>query len=101
MKLICRRIENLLIKYPHLRDSDERLIANIWFQDLTILRSNKVDALQAYAEGKLTKAESIRRSRQKIQQHNIGLRGSNYKGRHAAQPDLVDQLHEEGSRYAD
>ena len=39
MAKIKDRVKALLVKHPHLRDSDNRLIATIWKQDLINLDS--------------------------------------------------------------
>lgn len=81
MSLIKDRVKALLEKYPHLRNSDNRLIANIWNQDLLKMGLNKENIrankfLALYAESKLTNAETIRRVRQKLQEENPDLRGT-------------------------
>lgn len=75
-------MRKLLIAHPHLRDDDDKLIANIWHNDANLgFRVNMLatDLLRMMAEGRLTNVESIRRSRQQIQQEEPGLRGKSYK----------------------
>lgn len=81
-EIIKERVDSWLERDPSLRDDDNRLIANIWAEDLvkegfsiTELRP----ILSMVAKGKLTNPESIRRSRQKIQQDNPLLRGKYYE----------------------
>jgi hypothetical protein len=81
MSLVKDRVKALLVKHPHLRDSDNKLIANIWSQDLRKMGLISVDItafnfLYRYSEGNLTNAETIRRVRQKIQEENPDLRGT-------------------------
>ena len=81
MKQVKDRVKSLLEKYPHLRDSDNKLIANIWNQDLLKMGLRPKDIsgnslLTYYSTDKLTNAETIRRVRQKIQEENPELRGS-------------------------
>jgi hypothetical protein len=81
MSLVKDRVKALLSDYPHLRDSDNKLIANIWAQDLKKMGLGSVDTrafyfLSLYADGLLTNAETIRRVRQKIQEENPELRGT-------------------------
>jgi CMP-N-acetylneuraminic acid synthetase len=81
MAKIKDRVKALLVKHPHLRDSDNRLIANIWNQDLLLMGLNKENItgnkfLVLYATNELTNAETIRRVRQKIQEENPDLRGT-------------------------
>ena len=81
MSLVKDRVKALLEKHPHLRDSDNRLIATIWNNDVRkiSLRSSEISALyflDLYSHGKITNAETIRRVRQKIQEENPELRGT-------------------------
>ena len=83
MKLVKDRVNSLLIMYPHLRDSDNRLIATIWKFDMMNmgLKTGIITAhefLDLYANERLTNAETIRRVRQKIQEETPELRGSAY-----------------------
>ena len=78
-------IIELLTNKMHLRDNDQALIANIWWRELMaqgIEKSSAYDFLKIFAEGKLSNPESIRRSRQKIQEEEPSLRGDNYYERH-------------------
>lgn len=77
---IMDRVKELLEKYPHLRDSDNKLVANIWNQE-----KQDTDAfgfLQLYADGKITPADSITRARRKLQELHPELRGKKYDQRH-------------------
>jgi hypothetical protein len=81
MSLVKDRVKALLVKHPHLRDSDNKLIATIWKQDLYNLNLNPNDILaitflNLYSQQNLTNSESIRRVRQKIQEENPELRGT-------------------------
>ena len=81
MSLVKDRVKALLEKHPHLRDSDNKLIATVWKydvikMDLSHYRISGYDFLVLYAENKLTNAETIRRVRQKIQEENPDLRGT-------------------------
>ncbi len=81
MSLVKDRVKALLVKHPHLRDSDNKLIATIWQGDLlkTGLLYKSItahDFLVFYSCGKLTNAETIRRVRQKLQEENPDLRGT-------------------------
>ena len=91
------RVIDLLKEHPHLRDNDERLIANIWRQDLMIVgvdikQLSAMHLLKRFAEGQLTNPESVRRTRQKIQQHNIELRGNTFVERGNRQEEIVNEL---------
>ena len=81
MSLVKDRVKALLVKHPHLRNSDNKLIANIWHNDLFKLGFYPIDTqasifLGLYADGKLTNAETIRRVRLKLQEENPELRGT-------------------------
>ena len=77
-------VEYLLTKYPKFRDSDNKLLAFVWSQetadqpDLTAK-----EFFDGYAQGKFSKAESLRRARQLLQQKNPSLKGENHEGRMA------------------
>jgi len=86
----------LLRKNPSLRDSDNKLIANIWYQESGGVE-NKMDFLRLLADGKLTSSESIRRSRQKIQEKNLELRGKTYAFRKKiAEPRVREEIRNDG-----
>lgn len=93
---IKETIKHLLTEYPHLRDDDNKLIANIWTSEMG--GSKYVQSISGYnvmsyiANSQLTNSESIRRCRQKIQELNVNLRGQNYKNRKDNQDSIKDQL---------
>ena len=81
MSLVKDRVKALLVKHPHLRDSDNKLIASIWKSDIHNMdlacgEITAFDFLTFYSLCKLTNAESIRRVRQKLQEENPDLRGT-------------------------
>lgn len=85
MKTIKARVQFLLEKYPPLRDDDFRLYATyISFQ---VGGKSKLEEMNAYefltklANGDLAHFESVRRDRQKLQEQEPSLRGSNYDKR--------------------
>lgn len=84
---------DLLERFSHLRDSDEKLVANIWHNRIKHLGG--IDAhffLQMYADGRLPSSESITRCRRKIQEENPDLRGKLYAERQAKQEDIKADL---------
>lgn len=90
-----KRVESLLIAHERLRDSDRKLIATIWHNDAGLDQGEAMSAfefLKKYAAGSLTSAETIRRSRQQIQEENAGLRGKSYKARKTKK---VEEAHKE------
>ena len=98
MKNMLDKVINLLTKHPSLRDSDERLAANIWYNN--IKNVNEIDAitlLSRFAEGKLPSYESISRCRRKIQEEKPELRGKKWAKRHAKQKVIKEQIKEIGA----
>lgn len=88
-------IIDLLTHKEHLRDNDQALIANIWWRELVTQGKDKSTAfemLKVFSEGKLSNPESIRRSRQKIQEEQPELRGQSYRARHREQDNVKEQL---------
>jgi len=86
LKTIKEKVRSLLAseKTAHLRDSDEKLIATIYYYEVgekAINNMSAMDFLKIYAEGKLPAAESIRRVRQSLQEKNPELRGKAYNER--------------------
>ena len=85
-------VKMLLVKYPTLKDSDSRLIANFWNEELKekgfdIKEMKTVEFLNMYSKAKLTNAETIRRNRAKLQQEHPELRGEIYKLRQGKEQD--------------
>jgi hypothetical protein len=90
-------VKEYLEKYAHLRDDDERLIASIWHIELLHRGVNSKNItgfqfLDSFAKGELTNPESIRRSRAKLQEENVHLRGLKYNERKANTGNIKSQL---------
>lgn len=83
----------LLEQYKHLRDSDNALIANIWYSELQDKSINAVDFLERFSKGFLTTPEAITRARRKIQEENEHLRGESYQKRHKNENEVRTQIH--------
>ena len=86
MQHIKDRVTKLLVQYPHLRSSDNKLIASIWKTDVKRMGQdvNEINAmtfLQLYATEQITNSETIRRVRQKIQEEQPELQGPARKSR--------------------
>ena len=91
------RVIPMLREKPQLRDCDEKLVANVWFNELKALKidPSKITALEflrIYGEGKLTDAELIARSRRKAQEEIIEIRGDGWNDKHGISEDLAKQL---------
>jgi len=78
-KKLKERVRQLLIKHPKTRDNDNLLISLIWIDEDVPL--NTTDFLVKYSMGDYSSAESIRRSRQKLQEAEESLRGETYHER--------------------
>jgi len=93
---VKEKVQTLLTEYPHLRDDDNKLIANMWTSEMGGAKHLKTltgfDVMSVLASSQLTNSESIRRCRQKIQEHNINLRGKSYKKRKDNQDPIKDEL---------
>jgi len=79
-------IRNLLETQPHLRDNDEKLIANIWKETINKKYGKTTEmtgyrVLELLALGELPNSESIRRGRCKLQETTPHLRGQKYDKR--------------------
>jgi hypothetical protein len=80
MKGIKPKVKWLLENFTHLRSDDNKLIANVWHNEINHDMSAS-QFLRFFADGKLTSPESIRRMRQKLQEQIPRLRGNKYKNR--------------------
>lgn len=88
-------VKGLLEKYPHLRDSDEKLAANIWLKELggrlTALNLTGLEMLNIFAQGeRLTSLESIGRTRRLVQERNSNLRGEKYLNKQKHQEEVKE-----------
>ena len=80
------KVKRLLAQRPKLRDSDSKLIARYWFNELEAmgLDAEEVTAYELLcmvAASKLSSSETIRRVRRKLQEECPELRGSMYVAR--------------------
>jgi hypothetical protein len=94
-----QRIEAILAEVPHCRDDDNRLIANVWHNELLSQhgeegygRLSGHEVLGTFAKHKLSNPESIRRMRQKIQELQPLLRGKTYKARQRHQSQVKKEI---------
>jgi hypothetical protein len=87
-----KQVENLLIENEHLRDDDQKLLANCYwlrFSDTLAYKLNEDEKngvkkfLHELAEGNLPDGQSIRRCRRKLQEQNPHLRGRLWDQRHS------------------
>jgi len=79
-------VRTLLENTPHLRDSDNKLIATYWFNELRKMainpdNINAMKFLKMFADSALTNVKTIERMRRKLQEECPELRGKMYKAR--------------------
>jgi hypothetical protein len=92
----------MITKYPALRDSDNKLTANIWNKEIKSKGMNlesmtATELLTMVANDKLSSPVSIKRHRAKFQEVNESLRGIKYKQRQVnAQNKWKEQLKQKG-----
>lgn len=84
LKKTKERVRRLLENLPDLRDNDNALVANIWWNDYKKIPNNGevLGFLTLMSKGRLSNFESIRRCRQKLQELYPELRGDKYHERH-------------------
>ena len=76
-------VKKLLTNHPSLRDNDERLMANIWWNHIpNIENMNGKEILTLIAKRKLPSFLSVSRCRRKIQETKPNLRGEKWAARH-------------------
>lgn len=86
-------VTELLTKYPELRDSDDRLLANIWNLEVKDQAGlDCLDFLRLVAQKKISSPFAISRARRKIQETDSSLRGRKWKERHAHQGDIIHEI---------
>ena len=74
-----QRVKRLLTEQIETRDNDNLLISQIWLDEGVPLES--INFLVKYSKGGFTSAESIRRTRQQLQEKHENLRGEKYNER--------------------
>lgn len=87
-------VKTLLKEHHHLRDSDNKLLANVWFLKAEKVEEGAMDFLKLIADGKLPDAGSIRRCRRKLQEENPELRGKLWDKRHKMQTQVQEEIRE-------
>jgi len=100
MKNIKDKVEYWLKRDIKFRDNDNVLIATFWFHELggknTVQNLSAKDLLDRFAHSELTSPESIRRVRQKLQEDNASLRGTEYGRRKDEGDDTTNKIAREG-----
>ena len=86
-------VTKLLIKYPSLRDNDDKLMANIWCNRIDNLHTETAtNVLIMLAKRKLPSYESISRCRRKIQEKTPHLRGEKWNERHGRAKEIRREI---------
>ncbi len=81
---ILKTIKNLLLHAPSLRDNDEALAVNIWaiyHPQFFGLNVNAIEFFASFSNGDLISYETIRRTRQRVQEEFPETRGLLYQKR--------------------
>ena len=87
------KVKELLENYLDLRDNDYALIIKVWeFYHPLGVDLEYSQFANMFASGKLISPESIRRTRQKIQEIYPHTRGVNYLNRKANIPNIIADL---------
>ena len=95
IKNIQDTVARLLFEQPDTRDDDKLLILKVWAEQNPLLRHPKYSFLGFavdFLEGKYAEPESIRRSRQKIQEKYPSLRGGKYYERHKEELCMREEI---------
>lgn len=91
---LTNRVNNALAKNEHCRDSDVTLCAEIWNQecqeqDLDFSSLSAVLFLHLIDTGKLSKQQSILRSRRSVGQKRPELKGKSYMAKTKNKPEYI------------
>jgi len=87
------KVYQLLLRYPQYRDSDNKLLAQIWFDEIG--KSRDLDAytfLKKLGNNELSSLESVTRCRRMLQEEYSNLRGEKYNERHKEQTTVKKDL---------
>ena len=94
-KNVINKVKEILCQYPQSQDNDNDLLARIWYSEFMSNGMNQSQAIEIcmlLKNGKLSHPQSIRRTRQKIQEEHPNLRGSTYQERQKKQIKLEKKL---------
>jgi len=104
---IIQKVEVLLKNTPHLRDSDDKLIATIWYEQAKRYSNRFNDEqlkavyrfLLMLAEGELANFKTVIRERQKLQREDINMRGKNWARRQLHSKDWAHKYSSQKNRF--
>lgn len=93
MKLQCNKtVRAILTLYPETRDNDNLLLLKVWeTEDPELENKFYTYFSNMFLSGKLSHFESVRRTRQKLQQEYPHLRGKRYIERQTKQKEETEQ----------
>ena len=92
---VTSTVKMVLQKYPECRDNDNTLIVKVWAEQKPSIKGKGyllADFTLAFKRGEFASTESIRRTRQKLQEEFHALRGLTYKVRQERQPKIKEEL---------
>ena len=95
-KNILEMVREILQRFPQSQDSDNDLLARIWYREFLsfgVDRETATRFCKLLAEGKLSHPQSISRTRQKIQEENPSLRGDTYNERQKKSNKIRKEYH--------
>ena len=95
IKNIKDTVRRILINHPETRDDDRLLCLKVWAEQNPNLRSPYTSFYgfaQDFLSEKYADTESIRRTRQKLQNQHPELRGRNYMARQAASLTMQKEM---------
>ena len=96
IRSIKNLVEELLVKFPQTRDNDNLLIFKICGVQNPEINDKKYllhDFAREFINGiKFTDAETIRRTRQKLQEKHSNLRGRSYGNRHCISAQVRKEI---------
>ena len=93
------KVIKLLKENKHLRDDDNKLMANIWFSEVKHKNLTLLQFLEYYSLGKVSNPQSVLRMRRKLQEEFPELRGEKWIERHKEQENVKKQLYETPELY--
>jgi hypothetical protein len=90
---VTDNVTKLLIKHPRTRDDDMLLVATYYYIYYpNLVKGSALDFLKKFSESKLVSSDLITRTRRKLQEHNVHLRGTKWKERHQKQAEVKSDL---------
>ena len=100
LKNLKNIVERQLRDKPQLRDSDNKLVARLWYNHIQnrspvpVENMSALDLLIAIGNNELPAWSSVVRVRRKIQEMNSDLRGSKYEKRQESRKTVIKEIKE-------